>query len=195
MFRHNLNQPNPMFTGPANMANLPNMNYPAVDKGGKGGVMPMLPGPHGGQCCVAPPVIHPTECCVVNTCSTVIVPHIHPVHTQFVNHEVIQHKHQFESTTGYQNVVQEVNEAPVPTPYGGVNPWGGGYGPLGGFGPHAGPYGGGFGPQAGPYGNVMGAYQGPGAGNVMGVNQGAYPSAIQPNASNQGPIFGAGKGK
>ncbi|MBS2969358.1 spore coat protein CotH [Metabacillus sp. KIGAM252] len=53
-----------------------------------------------------PPIVHPTQCCVQNTCSTTAVPHIHPQHTTNVNHQMYQHLHYYPQT---QSAVNEVS--------------------------------------------------------------------------------------
>ncbi|WP_368657246.1 CotD family spore coat protein [Metabacillus halosaccharovorans] len=74
---------------------------------------------------VMAPIVHPTKCCVNNTYSETIVPHIHPQHTTTVNHEFYKHQHYFPQTQSVQNEVthQHFNV----------------YGPTPGFGPGAGP--------------------------------------------------------
>ncbi|MGL4523691.1 MAG: CotD family spore coat protein [Bacilli bacterium] len=100
-----------------------NMPYPNVgpsmkgdmgDKGHAYGVqqMPMMGG-HQHCCqpqvCYAPPVVHPTCHQVVNTYSTVIVPHIHSQHTTVVNHKMIQNQHHFEQSTSQQQTMQQTD--------------------------------------------------------------------------------------
>ncbi|MTH52118.1 spore coat protein CotH [Bacillus mangrovi] len=53
-----------------------------------------------------PPIVHPTQCCMTNTCSTTVVPHIHPQHTTNVNHQMYQHLHYHPQT---QSAVNEVS--------------------------------------------------------------------------------------
>lgn len=108
---------------------------------------------------IMPAVIHPTKCCVNHTFSTTVVPHIHPMHTTTVNHQLFQHKHYFPQT---QSMVNEVSNQQFACPGpmgpgfgpGPVGPGFGGPGPVGpGFG-GPGPVGPGFG--AGPMGPGMG---------------------------------------
>ncbi|MDM5154179.1 CotD family spore coat protein [Bacillus sp. DX1.1] len=114
---------------------------------------------------ITPPVIHPTKQCVTHTCSTTVVPHIHPTHTTHVHHQQLKNQHLFPQTTSNVNVVDSGQLGPVGGfgggPVGGFGggPVGGfGGGPVGGFG--GGPVGGfgggcvpcGHGPQISPYG-------------------------------------------
>jgi spore coat protein D len=54
---------------------------------------------------ILPAVVHPTKCCVNNTFSNNIVPHIHPTHTTTVNHVNYEHQHYFPHTQSVENVV------------------------------------------------------------------------------------------
>lgn len=63
--------------------------------------MPMRPRPH-----VMAPIVHPPKCCQQHCCETTIVPHIHPSHTQFVNHHLFQHHHYFPHTESVENTIQ-----------------------------------------------------------------------------------------
>ncbi|MRX70944.1 spore coat protein CotH [Bacillus lacus] len=80
------------------------------------------------------PIVHPTKCCVNNTFSNTVVPHVHPSHTTNVNHEMFQHVHYFPHSESFVNEVahQHFNAA-GPAPFGG--PGVGGFpGPgVGGF--------------------------------------------------------------
>ncbi|MGL4821271.1 MAG: CotD family spore coat protein [Bacilli bacterium] len=69
--------------------------------------MPM--GGYPGHVAVAPAVVHPTNQQVVNSYSTVIVPHIHPTHTQYANHQMIQNQHHFPQSCSQQQCVQQSN--------------------------------------------------------------------------------------
>lgn len=55
---------------------------------------------------VMPPIVYPTKCCVNNTFSKTIVPHVHPTHTTTVNHQMFEHQHYFPQT---QSTVNEVS--------------------------------------------------------------------------------------
>ncbi|MFT8321182.1 MAG: CotD family spore coat protein [Bacillus sp. (in: firmicutes)] len=68
---------------------------------------------------VLPAVVHPTKCCVNNTFSNNIVPHIHPQHTTTVNHVNYEHQHFFPQTQSVENVVTntQANMGPSPVPY------------------------------------------------------------------------------
>lgn len=68
---------------------------------------------------VLPAVVHPTKCCVNNTFSNNIVPHIHPTHTTTVNHVNYEHQHFFPQTQSVENVVTntQANMGPAPVPY------------------------------------------------------------------------------
>ncbi|WP_163537621.1 CotD family spore coat protein [Gracilibacillus sp. YIM 98692] len=74
-------------------------------------------------------IVYPTKCNEVHTCSESEVNHIHPSHTNVVNHHLVKNKHFYPHTTSYQNTVDEVNI------YGGP----GGPGGLGGPGGPGGP--------------------------------------------------------
>ncbi|MEK5324803.1 CotD family spore coat protein [Aeribacillus sp. FSL M8-0254] len=54
---------------------------------------------------VLQPIVHPTKCCVNHSHSTTIVPHIHPIHTTNVNHQMYQHLHYFPHTQSAVNNV------------------------------------------------------------------------------------------
>jgi spore coat protein D len=95
---------------------------------------------HHHHCCkqnVMAPIVHPTKCCVKNTCSETVVPHIHPQHTTTVNHEFYKHQHYFPQTQSFENEVTHQH----------FNVYGQQPGPGYGFGgPGPGPGFGGFGP-------------------------------------------------
>ncbi|KAA0562668.1 CotD family spore coat protein [Rossellomorea aquimaris] len=100
---------------------------------------------------VLPAVMHPTKCCVNQTCNTYEVPHIHPTHTTNVNNVMYQHKHYFPQTQSQVDSVshQHFNCGGGPGgpggPQGPGGPGGPGFGP--GFGPGPRPR-----PPFGPYG-------------------------------------------
>ncbi len=73
--------------------------------GGPSYVSPAATGP----VTTTPPVVHPTKYCETHTCSTTIVPHIHPTHTKFVNHQMIQNQHFFPQTQSFGQTVQQTN--------------------------------------------------------------------------------------
>lgn len=54
---------------------------------------------------ILPAVVHPTKCCVNNTFTNNIVPHIHPTHTTTVNHVNYEHQHFFPHTQSSETVV------------------------------------------------------------------------------------------
>ncbi|SHN19104.1 CotD family spore coat protein [Gracilibacillus kekensis] len=54
-------------------------------------------------------VVHPTKYNQVNTCTESEVKHIHPSHTNCVNHHLVKNTHYFPHTTSYQNTVDQVN--------------------------------------------------------------------------------------
>nr|WP_309100689.1 spore coat protein [Fredinandcohnia onubensis] len=54
---------------------------------------------------VVQPIVHPTKCCVQHHCFTTIVPHIHPSHTQHINHHMYQHMHYYPHTESVANEV------------------------------------------------------------------------------------------
>jgi len=68
---------------------------------------------------VLPAIVHPTKCCVNNTFTNNIVPHIHPSHTTTVNHVNYKHQHFFPHTQSVENVVTntQANMGPAPVPY------------------------------------------------------------------------------
>ncbi|UOQ47612.1 spore coat protein [Gracilibacillus caseinilyticus] len=61
--------------------------------------------------CVSPAntIVHPTKCKEVHTCSESEVNHIHPTHTNVVNHHLVKNTHYYPQTTSYQNTVDQVN--------------------------------------------------------------------------------------
>ena len=74
-----------------------------------------IPGCNQTQVC--PPVCHEPIQFVKENCYTVIVPHVHPVHTMEVNNHVYQHEHMFPHT--YQSASPVFNQevqlgAPMP---------------------------------------------------------------------------------
>lgn len=79
---------------------------------------------------VLPAVIHPTKCCVNQTYSNNVVPHIHPTHVTNIHHENFDHVHY--NTCSQSNV----NEVTHQNYYGGNLPPTGGFGmgPRPGFG-------------------------------------------------------------
>jgi spore coat protein D len=139
--------------------------------------------------CILPAVVHPTKCCVNQTFSEAIVPHIHPVHTTTVNNMNYVHKHYFPKTqSAVSNVTQQhfkCGDDSCPMPMGpgvggpGMGPGFGGPGMGPGFGgPGMGP---GFGgPGMGP------GYGGPGMGPGFG-GPGMGPGFGGPG---MGPGFG-----
>ncbi|WP_200792874.1 spore coat protein [Bacillus massilinigeriensis] len=90
---------------------------------------------------ILPAIVHPTKCCVNNSYSENMVPHIHPAHTTNVHHEKFNHVHYFPHT---QSAVNEVSHQHF---YGGSGP----VSPSQ-VSPMAGPYGG---PMSGPVGGAM----------------------------------------
>ncbi|MER2058599.1 MAG: CotD family spore coat protein [Niallia sp.] len=68
---------------------------------------------------ILPAVVHPTKCCVNNTFSNNIVPHIHPTHTTTVNHVNYEHQHFFPHTQSSETVVTntQANMGPAPAPF------------------------------------------------------------------------------
>jgi len=49
------------------------------------------------------PIVYPTKCCVNNTYSTTVVPHIHPTHTTNVHHQMYKHLHYYPQTQSFAN--------------------------------------------------------------------------------------------
>ncbi|WP_455662505.1 CotD family spore coat protein [Pradoshia sp.] len=76
-----------------------------------------IPGCNQTQVC--PPVCHEPIQYVKENCYTVVVPHVHPVHTLEVNNHVFQHEHTFPHT--YQSVNPVFNQE---TQFGGPMPGG-----------------------------------------------------------------------
>jgi len=107
-----------------------------------------VPGCNQTQVC--PPVCHEPIQFVKENCYTVIVPHVHPVHTLEVNNHVFQHEHSFPHSQQTMNPVfnQEIQHgAPMPPAPGCCGPMSGGQGQFLGQGqfPGQGPgFGGGF---------------------------------------------------
>jgi len=73
-----------------------------------------------------PPIVHPTKCCTQHHCFKTIVPHIHPSHTQHVNHHMYQHMHYYPHTESVANEVSNQHFS-----CGGGRPPGPGFGPMG----------------------------------------------------------------
>ncbi|WP_082252956.1 CotD family spore coat protein [Bacillus sp. FJAT-27251] len=92
----------------------------------------MFCGPRPG--CVLPAVVHPTKCCVNNTFSNNIVPHIHPSHTTNVHHTNFDHIHYTPHTESQINEVTHQHFYGGPVPPAGVGVPRPGYGPGPGFG-------------------------------------------------------------
>ncbi|SER12200.1 Inner spore coat protein D [Gracilibacillus ureilyticus] len=71
-------------------------------------------------------VVHPTKYNQVHTCSESVVNHIHPSHTNCVNHHLVKNVHYYPHTTSNQYTVDQinVNGGPVPPMYNqmGMNP-------------------------------------------------------------------------
>ncbi|MBT2639055.1 CotD family spore coat protein [Bacillus sp. ISL-39] len=74
---------------------------------------------------VLPTVVHPTQCCVNNSFTNNVVPHVHPTHTTNVNHINYDHVHYFPQTQSTVNQVTHQNH------YGGPGPVPGGVAPVG----------------------------------------------------------------
>lgn len=84
-------------------------------------------GPYG-PCApnVAPPIVHPPKHCYMNTFSSTLVPHIHPMQTTIVNHHTMKHAHLFPQSTNFAKTCNNVNLGPVAgiAPfYGGATPY------------------------------------------------------------------------
>ncbi|MBM7569868.1 CotD family spore coat protein [Aquibacillus albus] len=136
-------------------------------------------------------VVYPTKYNEVHTCSESNVKHVHPAHTNVVNHHLVKNIHEYPHSTSYGNTVDSVNiyggsyEVPSPprpnvqpTPPFGPGPGAGG--PAGGPGPGA------VGPAGGPGPGSVGPTAGPGPG--VGPVPGSGP--ISP----ANPSFGKFKG-
>lgn len=54
-------------------------------------------------------IVHPTKCNEVHTCSESLVNHVHPSHTNVVNHHLVKNAHYYPHTTSNQNTVNSVN--------------------------------------------------------------------------------------
>ncbi|WP_156288687.1 CotD family spore coat protein [Oceanobacillus salinisoli] len=104
--------------------------------------------------CKCPKCVYPTKVNQVNTYSESCVEHVHPSHTNVVNHHTIKNYHTYPHSTSYQNLVNSVDiQGPayeVPAPPAPAGP---------GFGPGAAPgaAGPGFGPGAAPMNPGFGA--------------------------------------
>jgi spore coat protein D len=61
-------------------------------------------------------IVYPTKCCVQNSYSKTVVPHIHPSHTTNVNHHMYEHLHYYPHTESVANEVsnQHFNCGPRP---------------------------------------------------------------------------------
>ncbi|MBU8790737.1 CotD family spore coat protein [Oceanobacillus caeni] len=119
---------------------------------------------HHGPHCGCPICVYPTKVNNVHTCSESCVKHIHPSHTNVINHHTVKNIHEFPHSTSFHNVTNSVDiEGPsyeVPGPGPGV--MGASTGP--GFGPGPGVMGAPTGPGFGPGPGVMGAFD-PGYGH------------------------------
>lgn len=147
---------------------------------------------HHGPHCRCPVCVHPTKVNNVHTCSESTVKHIHPSHTNVINHHTVKNVHEYPHSTSYQNVTNSVDiQGPsyqVPAPQGVMGAQTGPcFGP-GGMGP------GGFGPGGmapggmGPGSGVMGAQSGPGFGpGGCGPGTGVMGAQSGPGYSNMGP--------
>lgn len=69
---------------------------------------------------VLPAIVYPTKCCVNNTFTNYIVPHVHPTHTTTVNHINFQHQHYFPQSYSTVDEVTHQNfvAGTTPRPYG-----------------------------------------------------------------------------
>ncbi|MDQ0155172.1 CotD family spore coat protein [Robertmurraya andreesenii] len=65
---------------------------------------------------ILPTIVHPTKCCVNQTFSNNIVPHVHPTHTTTVNHINFQHQHYFPQSYSAVNEVTHQHFAAPPGP-------------------------------------------------------------------------------
>ncbi|MBD8070184.1 spore coat protein [Bacillus sp. PS06] len=71
---------------------------------------------------VLQPIVYPTKCCVNNTFQKTIVPHIHPSHTQNVNHHKYDHLHYYPHTESFANEVSNQHFNCGATPPAGLLP-------------------------------------------------------------------------
>lgn len=66
-------------------------------------------GPHCGCPVCKKQIVYPTRKNQVNTYSESIVEHIHPSHTNVVNHHTIRNQHLYPHSTSFQNRVNSVD--------------------------------------------------------------------------------------
>ncbi|MDF0727879.1 CotD family spore coat protein [Cytobacillus sp. S13-E01] len=69
---------------------------------------------------MAAPIVYPTKCNTQHFCHKTVVPHIHPSHTQNVNHHMYEHVHYYPHTESVANEVshQHFNCGPgMPHPF------------------------------------------------------------------------------
>ncbi len=85
---------------------------------------------------VMPPVVHPTKCCVQFNCQEVIVPHVHPTHTTFVNQTNFKHNHYFPQTQSALDPTTSQHFSCGQPPCCPQGPMGGPQGPWGPRPPH-----------------------------------------------------------
>ncbi|MFD3446066.1 CotD family spore coat protein [Microbacteriaceae bacterium 4G12] len=135
---------------------------------------------------VTPPIVHPTQCCETHTFSNTIVPHIHPTHTTFVNHHMVQNQHYFPQTQSAANTIQETNVpgyGPSPLVAGAMA------GPMPGYGPGPMP---GYGPGPQVAGAMTGPMPGYGPGpQVAGAMTGPMMKPmVSPATANANPMLG-----
>ncbi|WP_186577767.1 CotD family spore coat protein [Aquibacillus kalidii] len=123
--------------------------------------------PFGNCGCPKPveTVVYPTKYNEVHTCSENNVKHVHPSHTNVVNHHLVKNTHVYPHSTSYDNTVDSVDvyggsyEVPTPPrPNVPVPPFAGA--PVPPAGPVPGPVGGPV-PGVDPNFNVPGSFRGP----------------------------------
>ncbi|MFB4473471.1 CotD family spore coat protein [Oceanobacillus caeni] len=98
---------------------------------------------HHGPHCGCPICVYPTKVNNVHTCSESCVKHIHPSHTNVINHHTVKNIHEFPHSTSFHNVTNSVDiegpsyEVPGPGPgvMGAFDP-GYGHGKYHGHGKH-----------------------------------------------------------
>ncbi|MDT9027491.1 spore coat protein [Rossellomorea yichunensis] len=73
---------------------------------------------------VLPAIVHPTKCCTQHTYNNIVQPHIHPSHTNTINHTNVQNQHYYPHSQSVANEVtsQDYNMGPGPSVAGAYTP-------------------------------------------------------------------------
>ncbi|MFD1849855.1 spore coat protein [Oceanobacillus bengalensis] len=118
---------------------------------------------HGPNCGCPKCVVHPTKFNTVHNYSESVVEHVHPSHTNVINHHTVKNNHIFPHSTSFQNVTNSVDQMgpsfQVPAP---PNQVAGAMSP--GFGSNPGQVAGAMSPGFGPNGGQVAGAMNPGFG-------------------------------